>query len=65
MSIEDVNSIQGKSKTRTDEAYFFDDPDKLKQKYIDHMDAVTINLEVEKLSIKSPEFLLMEKENFN
>ena len=29
------------------------------------MDAVTINLEVEKLSIKSPEFLLMEKENDN
>ena len=63
MSKDDVNSLQGKSRNKTDEAYFFDDPDKLKQKYIDHMDAVTINLEVEKLSIKSPEFLLMEKEN--
>ncbi len=65
MSKDDVNSLQGKSKNKTDEAYFFDDPDKLKQKYIDHMDAVTINVEVEKLSIKSPEFLLMEKENKN
>ena len=60
MTKDDVNSMQGKSKNRTDEAYFFDDPDKLKEKYIVHMSAVTINVEVEKLTIKSPEFIQME-----
>ena len=44
MSKDDVNSMQGKSKTKTDESYFFDDPDKLKQKYIQHLSAVTIAL---------------------
>ena len=60
MTKDDVNSMQGKSKNRTDEAYFFDDPDKLKEKYIVHMSAVTINVEVEKLTIKSPEFIQLE-----
>ena len=60
MTKDDVNSMQGKSKNRTDEAYFFDDPDKLKKKYIVHMSAVTINVEVEKLTIKSPEFIQLE-----
>lgn len=61
MSIADVNSIQGKSKTRTDEAYFFDDPDKMKQKYINHMDAVTIFSEINSIDIKSPEFIALEQ----
>ena len=36
---------------------------RLREKYIEHMGAVTINLDVEKLSIKSPEFQAMESEN--
>ena len=61
MSKDDVNSIQGKSKNRTDEAYFFDDPDKLRQKYINHMNAVTINSEINSIDIKSPEFIELEQ----
>lgn len=63
MSKDDVNSMQGKSKTKTDESYFFDDPDKLKQKYIQHLSAVTINSEVNSLDAKSPEFVKLEEEN--
>ena len=35
----------------------------MKFEYIKHLPAVTINTDVEKLSIKSPQFIQMEKEN--
>ena len=38
-------------------------PDDLKYEYIKHLPAVTINTDVEKLSIKSPQFIQLEKEN--
>lgn len=40
-----------------------EDPLRLREKYIEHRGAVTINLDVEMLSIKSPEFQAMETEN--
>ena len=60
MSKDDVNCLQGKSRNSTDESYFYDDPDKLKQKYIGHMAAITINSEVNNIDVKSPEFIEME-----
>ena len=38
-------------------------PEDLKNEYINHLSAVTINKEVEKITIKSKEFLMIEKEN--
>ena len=38
-------------------------PEDLKYEYIKHLPAITINTDVEKLSIKSPEYMRMEKEN--
>lgn len=61
MSIEDINSMQGKGKNLVDEVYFFDDPNVLRQKYIEHMAAVTINLDVNNLDIKSAEYLELEQ----
>ena len=60
MSIEEVNSMQGKSKNIVDEVYFFEDPEVLRQKYIKHMEAVTINLDVNNIDIKSKEYLELE-----
>lgn len=37
-------------------------PEDLKYEYIKHLPAITINTDVEKLSIKSPEYMQMEKE---
>ena len=62
MSMEDINSIQGKAKTAVNEAYFFDNPKQLKQIYIDHLDAVTINWNVHQLDMKSEEYRLLESE---
>lgn len=63
MSLDKVNDLQGKTKNKTDQAYFMVNPDDLKYEYIAHLPAVTISTDVEKLSIKSPEFIQMENEN--
>ena len=63
MSLDKVNDLQGKAKNKTDASYFMTNPDDLKYEYITHLHAVTINKDVEKLSVKSPEFMQMEKEN--
>lgn len=61
MSKEDINEMQGKGQNLVDEAYFFDDPNILREKYIEHMDAITINMDINNISIKSPEYLELEK----
>lgn len=63
MSLDRVNELQGKAKNRTDSAYFMVNPEDLKNEYIQHLPSISINQEVERLTVKSPEFLKMEKEN--
>ena len=63
MSLDKVNDLQGKAKNKTDASYFMTNPEDLKYDYIKHLSAITINQDVEKLSIKSPEFIQMENEN--
>ena len=63
MSIDKVNDLQGKSKTLTDQAYFMVNPEDLKQEYINHLPALMMTVDVEKLSIKSPEYHKLEQEN--
>lgn len=63
MSLEKVNELQGKAKNRTDSAYFMANPEDLKFEYIQHLPALTLGKEVERITVKSPEFLKMEKEN--
>ena len=63
MNKDDVNNLQGKTRNTTDQAYFYDDPKKLQEKYIKYMNAVTIYLDVNKLDLKSPEFIQLEEEN--
>lgn len=60
MSLDEINSMQGKSRNSTDESYFFDDPIKLREKYKEHLDCLCINVDVNNLDIKSPEFVDLE-----
>ena len=62
MRLDDVNDLQGKAKNKTDQAYFMINPEDLKFQYIEHLPAVTINTEVKKLHVKSPEFVKIENE---
>lgn len=58
-----VNDLQGKSKNSTDESYFFVNEDDLKAEYINHLHALQISQEVEKVTVKSKEFKEMEIKN--
>ncbi len=58
-----VNDLQGKTKNSTDESYFFVNEDDLKAEYINHLHALQISQEVEKVTVKSKEFREMEVRN--
>lgn len=42
MHMEDVDSLQGRGKDSTHSAYFMEDPNKLKEKYMKYLDVLTI-----------------------
>lgn len=60
MTLEEIDALQGRGKDSTHSAYFMEDPEKLRQRYIEHMDAVTINWNVNSLDIKSREYIELE-----
>lgn len=60
LSIEIIDSLQGRGKDSTHASYFMDNPERLREVYIEHMDAITINLDVNNLDLKSPEYVKME-----
>lgn len=61
MSMDDVDALQGRGKDKTHNSYFMENPQKLKEKYIEHMDSITINFDVENLTYKSPEYLELQR----
>lgn len=61
MSLEEIDALQGRSKEATHSSYFTEDPNKLREKYIEHLDCITINLDVNNINIKSPEYLELEQ----
>ena len=63
MSKDLVNTLQGKSQTLTDQSYFFTDTDELKTEYIKHLPALMISKKVEKITVKSREFMELENRN--
>lgn len=42
LSIDIINSLQGKTKNKVDRAYYVDTPEKLKEMYMDHMNSLAI-----------------------
>ena len=62
LSMDEVDELQGRGKDQTRTSYFLEDPLRLREKYIEHLNAVTINLDVNNLNLKSPEFVQMETE---
>lgn len=61
MSLDEIDALQGRGKDATHSAYFLEDPVKLRERYIEHLGAVTIDWEV--IDIKSPEYIRLEQEN--
>ena len=63
LTLDEVDALQGRRKDTTHSAYFMENPKQLKEKYIQHLDCLTINMDVDKIDIKSPEFIKLENEN--
>lgn len=63
LTFEEIDMLQGRKKTGSRPSYFFDDPRHLKKKYIANMEQVTINQEIDTLTLESPEVLEIKKEN--
>ncbi|WP_296887607.1 site-specific integrase [uncultured Methanobrevibacter sp.] len=61
LSLDEIDALQGRGKDPTHSSYFLEDPEKLRQKYVEHLDAITINMDINNISIKSPEYLELEK----
>ena len=63
MSRELVNDLQGRAKPKTEQSYFANNKETLKEEYIKHIPALTIMNDVQKVTIKSPEYQLLETQN--
>ena len=61
LTIEEIDSLQGRSKTKTHNSYFLDDPKELRKKYIANIDKVLINYDKKELTFESPEDLELRK----
>ena len=62
MSESDIDEIQGRGKSSTRAAYFYEDPETLRKKYIDCLPALAINDNVNVLDFKAPEYRRLEEE---
>ena len=65
LPMEDIDALQGRGKNRTHQSYFMEDPKKLKEKYIEHINCLTINSDISQLDEKSEEYKQMEEELYN
>ena len=62
VAMDIVDSLQGRGKDSTHSSYFMEEPKKLKQIYIEHMNCITINLDINHLTYTSKEYTdLQEK----
>ena len=55
LSLDEIDSLQGRSKDNVRQSYYFDDPKELRKKYITNIDKVTILDNVHTITIDSPE----------
>ena len=62
MSESDIDELQGRGKSSTRASYFYEDPETLRQKYIECLPALAINDNVNILDFKAPEYKRLEEE---
>lgn len=62
LTLDEIDSLQGRSKNTVRTTYFMENPSNLKEKYIAAMDVLMINSEVETYTVKSEAYEELEKE---
>ena len=63
LSLDEIDSLQGRTKDNVRKSYYFDDPKELRRKYVRNIDKVLINNE--SVKIDSPEVAALRKEAAN
>lgn len=63
MSESDIDALQGRGKSSTRASYFYEDPQVLRDKYIECLPELVINDNVNILDFKAPEYQRLEEEN--
>lgn len=58
-----VDALQGRKQSKVHIAYFKNNPQKVKERYIEYLKEITIFDEINSLNIKSPEYMKLETEN--
>lgn len=58
-----INVLQGKSNNAVDEVYFFEDENKLREEYVQHMHSLLIFTKVKEVTLYSDDYLQIKKEN--
>ena len=61
LSLDEIDSLQGRSKKTTQQSYYFDNTEELRKKYIRNIDQVTILDQVHTITVDSPEVELLRK----
>ena len=61
LSLDEIDSLQGRSKNTTRQSYYFDSTDDLKKKYMSNIEQVTILDQVHTLTVDSPEVAMLKK----
>lgn len=62
LTLDEIDSLQGRSKNKIRTSYFMENPKILKEKYIAAMDVLMINSEVKTYTVKSEAYEELEKE---
>ena len=61
LSLDEIDSLQGRSKNTTRQSYYFNSIDDLKKKYIRNIDKVTLLDEVHTITVDSPEVEMLKE----
>ena len=61
LSLDEIDSLQGRSKEKTRQSYYFNSIDDLKKKYIRNIDKVTLLDEVHTITVDSPEVEMLKE----
>ena len=61
LSLDEIDSLQGRGKNMIQQSYYFDNPEDLKKKYTRNIDQVTILDKVHTITVDSPEVEMLKK----
>ena len=63
MTIDEIDTLQGRAKKKTHQSYYYNDEEDLRQKYIQNLEHLLINTQITEVKINDPEVQKLLDEN--